>query len=337
MPTFFLTAGFFGAMLYRKKGLAETLRNRARRILLPFVIFWPILYIIVASLMLATAHIMEFGEWGFDLSLVKDSPKVPLLSTMHLWFLYYLLLFYLALAVILSAVRYLAQKTKLKFTSLFGHSVTFNWGLVLVILFTAYLKVPHPFAEVPTGLSFIPSFPFALFYGQFFMFGYLLYVRIELLQVLEKRSWLYLALANMAFLVTLLLIDSEEKGLINVGDTGHIILSFMFASSHWLFAIGLLGLSLKYLKRENKLFRYFTDASYWIYLTHLIFTILFANILYFVEIPSLMKFVIGVCLTFAICTLSYHYLVRNTAVGVLLNGRRYPSKTSCSPLESREA
>jgi len=70
MPTFFLTAGFFAAMLYRKKGLAETLRNRAGRILLPFVIFWPILYIIVASLMLATAHIMELGEWGFDLSLV---------------------------------------------------------------------------------------------------------------------------------------------------------------------------------------------------------------------------------------------------------------------------
>ena len=101
--------------------------------------------------------------------------------------------------------------------------------------------------------------------------------------------------------------------------------------------IGLLGVTLKYLKRENGLFRYFTDASYWIYLTHLVFTILFANILYFVEMPSLMKFVIGVCLTFAICTLSYHYLVRNTAVGVLLNGRRYPPKTTCSPLESSGA
>jgi len=242
-------------------------------------------------------------------------------------------MFYLVLAVILTVVRYLSEKTRLKFTSLFERSVTFNWGLVLVILFTTYLKVPHPFGEVPTGLSFIPNVPFALFYGQFFIFGYLLYVRIELLQALEKRSWLYLALANMAFLVTLLFLDSEEKGLINVGDAGHIILSLMYASSHWLFAIGLFGLSLKYLKRENRLFRYLTDASYWIYLTHLIFTILFANILYFVEMPSLMKFLMGVCLTFTICTLSYHYLVRNTAIGVLLNGRRYPPKAPCTPLE----
>lgn len=44
MPAFFLTAGFFVAMLASRRGLWGMLTNRLRRITLPFLVFWPPLH-----------------------------------------------------------------------------------------------------------------------------------------------------------------------------------------------------------------------------------------------------------------------------------------------------
>ncbi|HEX4613671.1 MAG TPA: acyltransferase family protein [Urbifossiella sp.] len=44
MPAFFLTAGFFVGMLVAKRGPRAMLAHRLRRITLPFLVFWPVLY-----------------------------------------------------------------------------------------------------------------------------------------------------------------------------------------------------------------------------------------------------------------------------------------------------
>ena len=41
MPVFFVMAGFFAALLYDRDGPSGFMRNRARRVLLPLVTFWP--------------------------------------------------------------------------------------------------------------------------------------------------------------------------------------------------------------------------------------------------------------------------------------------------------
>src|SRR5688572_21716369 len=50
MPVFFVMAGFFFALLKDRRGTAKTLRNRADRILVPFVLGW----IVLAPVILAT-------------------------------------------------------------------------------------------------------------------------------------------------------------------------------------------------------------------------------------------------------------------------------------------
>ena len=42
MPLFFVIAGFFAALLVRRRGIAGMLRNRAARVLLPFLVFLPL-------------------------------------------------------------------------------------------------------------------------------------------------------------------------------------------------------------------------------------------------------------------------------------------------------
>ena len=47
MPLFFVLAGFFMALLVEKRGIFLMLKNRYQRILLPFVVFLPILTMLI--------------------------------------------------------------------------------------------------------------------------------------------------------------------------------------------------------------------------------------------------------------------------------------------------
>ena len=46
LPVFFLVSGFFTAMLWRNRGLKQLTKHRAKWILLPLVIFLPIIWIL---------------------------------------------------------------------------------------------------------------------------------------------------------------------------------------------------------------------------------------------------------------------------------------------------
>jgi membrane-bound acyltransferase YfiQ involved in biofilm formation len=72
--------------------------------------------------------------------------------------------------------------------------------------------------------------------------------------------------------------------------------------------------------------RYNSDASYWIYLLHLTFTILLPAFIVDWDIPAFAKFVFVLLVTSGICLVTYHYLVRSTFIGKFLNGRKYSIK-----------
>ena len=46
MPAFFILAGFFGALLFYRRGAKEMILNRFKRILLPLLIFLPFIHVI---------------------------------------------------------------------------------------------------------------------------------------------------------------------------------------------------------------------------------------------------------------------------------------------------
>jgi glucan biosynthesis protein C len=89
MPAFFLLSGFFGALLWQRRGTRAMLKNRVERIVLPFAVVVMLLYPLIA-------FCFSFGEGMLDdtavpnqgaLSKVKGLPVLPE-GTMHLWFLY---------------------------------------------------------------------------------------------------------------------------------------------------------------------------------------------------------------------------------------------------------
>ena len=103
MPVFFLLAGFFAALLLERRGAGGLLKNRALRVLLPFIIFWPIIQAgIILPLMWAVNNINNLPPLLQFVAAMQDNPDAPKMppSTGHLWFLYYLVFFYILTVVI---------------------------------------------------------------------------------------------------------------------------------------------------------------------------------------------------------------------------------------------
>lgn len=98
----------------------------------------------------------------------------------------------------------------------------------------------------------------------------------------------------------------------------------------WLMTFAMLGLFRRFFSNPSAGMRYLADSSYWLYLIHL--PIQFELSLYLApwEANSFLKFLIYNLLTFALTIPTYHYLVRSTWLGKLLNGRTY-SRQLASP------
>ncbi|MBL8246497.1 MAG: acyltransferase family protein, partial [Rhodanobacteraceae bacterium] len=48
-PLFFLVAGYFAALVLQRRGMAGLARQRVRRILVPFLVAWPIVHLSIAA------------------------------------------------------------------------------------------------------------------------------------------------------------------------------------------------------------------------------------------------------------------------------------------------
>jgi glucan biosynthesis protein C len=104
---------------------------------------------------------------------------------------------------------------------------------------------------------------------------------------------------------------------------------YAFAMWSWVFAI--IGLALRFFAAPSAKIRYLADSSYWMYLVHL--PLVFALQVLMMDWPLhwTVKFPILLAATVAILLTSYHFLVRSTFLGKVLNGRRYPRGTPVVP------
>jgi hypothetical protein len=84
------------------------------------------------------------------------------------------------------------------------------------------------------------------------------------------------------------------------------------------------GTSVRFLSAPSAVTRYLADASYWIYLMHMGPIVFFITLLRPYHLHWTLMLVIMVGGTMLILLPSYHYLVRFTWVGAILNGRRRP-------------
>jgi glucan biosynthesis protein C len=313
MPLFFLVAGFFAALLVARRGLGGLFRNRLRRIALPFVIFWPLVH---AALSYSTLHAAATVQHPSPLlALIRQLTQTQglpeqLPGTGHLWFLYYLLLFYI---LVWSASNFGLEKLG---NLVRGLSPAWLIGFLPLLLVPALASVSAP---NPAPESFFPHFWAFGFYGPFFAFGYLLFGQQAMIERLRPAAPWLLAASLVLYGAFWFLLHRQSP--VTQAPSASLPIAVLEAYlSVWMTVVCLIaGKSL--LDRSNAVLRYFSDASYWIYLAHLPILFAIQYRLLDVELPWSIKFAISVLTTFGICLLSYHLLVRKTLLGNLLVAR----------------
>lgn len=176
-----------------------------------------------------------------------------------------------------------------------------------------------------TAMGILPMPHVLLYYAVFFFFG-VLYYEAEDSEGHLGSCW------RWSLPVTLLLVFplALECATGTFGWRDRLIpsgfekpISVFFQSLYaWLMCFGVMGLFRSCLTRESSTLRYLSDSSYWLYLAHLPLTIVAQALIsqlpgsYWIKLPLLSLILILFLL------LTYHYLVRYTWIGRMLNGPR---------------
>lgn len=315
MPTFYAMAGFFTALLIARYGFRGAALNRFKRIVVPFVVgwivIWPITMLMVGS-----------GLYGIDRTLKAFASGLVFkyAHPQHLWFLEYLILLYLLAAIAVAIVpRVLSQPARAAVLRGFEAVVRSPWApLVLAVpSFAAQCLMHVPWIEDPPG--FIPVFRIVAVYAIPFAFGWLLFHSQGLLEVLNRRAWLYTALAvigSVAYRWSYVLPQDRASGF--------YVIRAVHSLDMWLLILGVTGLFLRYLSDHSALRRYLCDSSYFLYIAHFPLIIALQLLLQGVPAPPEVKVVLVLAGSILLLLPLYRWGVRPTFIGAWLNGRRYP-------------
>lgn len=292
MPAFFVVAGFFAAYLLQTRGSNKFLQNRVQRIALPLAIFW-------IPLTFANAWASQ-GAWLTGRSTFDVLP----IDFGHLWFLYFLILYCVVFWALSAPLQRIASKRV-------SPPLFFVFLAALIPLIPGVLDQEGTLA---TSTRILPDPGLLVLYFLIFLSGALTFY--------QQERWLTFLKGRAALLVALLLLSFGVFFVIQ--DWGLTVTPWIYAVSVVSGTYGVLGLFLRFATKQNRVFKFVSDASYWIYLVHLplvfFFLILLGN-LGFGGLPVILLTTIS---TIGIGVLSYKLLVRHTPASLLLNGRIHP-------------
>jgi glucan biosynthesis protein C len=312
MPLFFVVAGFFAALLVSRRGMGGLFRNRCARVLLPLLLFLPLvtagMHWLTANAAATAAHPSPALAW---IRTYVDEhgamPSAP--GWVHLWFLFYLMLF-TVLVWVASALelRHIGDRIAALHPILLPAAAP-----LLLAPALACVGVPWPAPQ-----SFIPSLWALAFFGVYFAMGYQAFHCNAMLDRLRPLSPLLLCGAVAVYAALFWLTDGLAAT--PSGPLRHSLHAVLDACAGFWMTLWCLLAAKRWLAGRNAIMRWLGDASYWVYLVHL--PILFAIQYPLLDLPMhwMAKFALSTLSTLVLSFASYQLLVRHTPIGRLLAG-----------------
>ncbi len=323
MQVFFVMAGFFAHLLVARRGVKSFVRNRSIRVLSPFAI---------AMVTIAPAClVLWIVGWTLWPPADPPEPQGIAIPTFHLWFLEYLLLMYAGTLLIdpiaraLGAARLAPIADRIIASPLLPYALAVPAGLLL-------LTIPG-WDSGPLRGEIIPEPGPLAYYSLFFLFGWVLFAHRDRLDSIA-RWWIPAAVVGLAAAYPALLFahgaaeqigdDPMPTWLDSLGHASAALLSCLLV-------LAITGVFLRFCNRPSPAARYISDSSYWLYLLHLPLQILASMLLYPLPIDGHVKFLLVLLITTPVMLLTYHFGVRYTPIGWMLNGRRHRPEPRTAP------
>jgi glucan biosynthesis protein C len=288
MPAFFLTAGFFAAYSYTKRKGADFAFNRTKRVLLPFVFGLLLLGPLNKSLFefcsLYTGN--NFSEAiAASFTMRIFSLYFNDIILMHLWFLYYLILYYL--------LALLMAKIHLNISGIFQKIVSRRFGLFLIAVPGSVLIYFMTSGTYDTPVYLWPmEWTTFLAYGLFFLFGWLLFKNQDLIRTLLENTKICAVSIMLLVLPYFFLIKSYDSFCNDVFSLQKACLAFITSLMSWLLVISSLSFFYTVLNKYNDRIRVLADASYFVYLIHIPVIVFAAGLLKPYDLSAITKFIL---------------------------------------------
>jgi glucan biosynthesis protein C len=337
MQLFFLVAGFFARFLYLKIGKKAFVRHRIDRIVKPFIIC----LIVIAPLSMLPFFYYQYALLHPGLPFFQS--LIPVMHFMlkwngmiHLWFLYFLIIFYIVMLVMLWVNQYISISRLIN--RLCKKILVFPKASTLFFLFFPIFLMTCLFHRLPIEpyTGFKPDLPLLIYYSFFFYLGYFIHrLYVNNLSAITRFPIMYLliGLAVTPLIGHWDLLQATDKSLrLFLG------IRILFSIQTVTLVFGFLGIFIKYLNTENYTIRYISDASYWMYLVH-VPLIVWAQI-WLVDsvVPPFLRFWLVNIVGIFIPLITYALFVRHTFIGKTLNGprrRRNKNKKVSSPIHQQ--
>jgi glucans biosynthesis protein C len=347
MQAFFMIAGFFAHMVYHKKGANGFIKHRTKRITLPLLIFWPVIFLLISMLWI----------WGYQrMGYLSLNPSTASLSywqivagnfisgrwlnggfpLTHLWFLYLLTWFFISVLIIRYLFDYLIDrnnKIRISLDKYIALLMSHWWGSLFFALLTvpAMWRMKNNFGVEAPDHGLLPNAASFLVFGIYFSLGWFLHRGPQLMESFKKywKSNLTICLFFLGTICTFFIYRIKRPDF-QAGITDPTILKFIsiffnsfygLASMTAVFAF--IGIMMTLFAKQSKLITYLSQSSYWLYLIHLPIIMFFQILVFQLPVHWTVKLLLVFVPSFIIMISSYHFLVRKTKMGVLLNGKKY--------------
>jgi fucose 4-O-acetylase-like acetyltransferase len=342
MPLFFLIAGYFSSQIYQKYSWRGLIHNRASRIGLPFLILMLILiplhtqdvFYFIYNQQLSHGIAIPTGPAfaGWITSQIRMMHQSGDLWRFYnnngaYWFLYYLLWYYV-IALLLEWMIYglnkilsdnIKQKVYFIFTIIYLNPLVI--GMILFGLLS-YSQIWY----LAISYKFLPPLHIILFYAVFFLMGWFMQ-RQNSIETCTKHCVIYFLTAICIFLPIFYMFHVYNTDYGNPHYTLYKMASLFFYSligSYLIFST--IGLTIRYLNKDNPVIRYLANSSYWLYISQ-IPVVLFAQIIIVrMNWPMIIQFSCTLLFSIIVLLPVYQYMVRHTWIGQLLNGTKHPNE-----------
>ena len=328
MPLFMLLAGFFTALSLSKRNTGNYSFNRLIRLGVPLLLLWSVIPAIdeEASRLFKAPELIS---WLF-----YDVPFTFRLD--HLWFLYYLLIFYSILLLIKTAVPFI-------YSLILGFELSLSrvlmvWLPILILLSPLNKPTggilgndPVIFGEINLGSM--------LFMASFFMIGMQAYKSSQFLENLQRiRFWLPSLIVFSLIPIGLLAWGGvKDEPFVFSGLLELWIVNSLSGSAALFLVLSIMGLAMHKISSSGQILRWLVKLSYPIYVFHLMFVISVSVTLMFFGINDWIVVLLGFASGILFPVIIYYAFISWTPLDWVFNGYKSSKYRSNSTLMNRLA
>ena len=328
MPLFMLLAGFFTAFSLAKRDVGNYALNRLIRLGAPILLLWSVIPAIDEA---ATElfKIPELISW-----LLYDVPFTLRLD--HLWFLYYLLLFYGVLLLLKSInpkIFSFISDYKLSLTR-----VLILWLPILILLSPLNKPTGGIFGDIPTTFGEV-NIGSMLFMASFFIIGIQIHKNSQFLETLKRfRFWLPSLIVSSLIPIALLGWGGfKDEPFAFSGPLEMWIVNGLAGSATLLLVLSIMGFAMHQISSSGQMLRWLVKLSYPIYVFHLMFVISVSGTLMFFSVNDWIVVLLGFLSGILFPVIIYYAFISWTPLDWIFNGYKNSKYRSNSTLINRFA